>query len=105
MVVVIFAGEDCHPSIVEAMLLLGHAEREALKQPTESVPLLMSRFDIEVGVGLLAIQPSGLFNQKRGDPWKNGYPRDSRFKEKPLKRGQTFRKKLCASSARNTIKL
>lgn len=104
MVLVILAGEDCHQSIVEAMLL-EHAEREALKQPAESAPLLMSRFNLEVAADSVPIEFSGLFKNGRGAPWKNGYSLDSRFKEKSFKRKQTFRKRLCAPSARNTIKL
>lgn len=85
-------------------MLLGHAERETIKQPVERTPLLMSRFNLEVGADSVPIEFSGLFKNGHGAPWKNGYSLDSRFKEKP-KRKQTFRNKLCAPSARNTIKL
>lgn len=104
MALVILVTENPKDSLHNlARMMLGHIEKEAIKQLEEDMPLLMSRFSIEVGADSVPIEFSGLFKNGRGAPWKNGYSLDSMFKEKP-KRKQTFRKSLCALSAHNTIK-
>lgn len=64
MVLVILLAEGDLRGLVETML--GYVEPKTIKQPDEDPPFLMSRFDLEVGVGLLSIQSCGIFNQKRG---------------------------------------
>lgn len=102
VLVILVAGNDLR-GLVETMS--GYVEPKAIKQPDEDPPLLMNRFDLEVGMDLSLIEFSGLFKKGRVAPWKNGFSLDSKFKRKPINRGQTFRKKLCALGARNTIKL